>query len=161
MFLQTHPNNYFECFSKISYCSNVWANASKRNICRLQTIQNFAARIVTCTRKYDHITPVLKELNKLLPAAAQLYSRTAIMAFKCLTARLPEYVSSQFIKRGEISGHATRSSQMLNIPLFKSASGQRTFYYRIVSIWNSIDSHLLSQYLSLSSIWNVNWSRIL
>jgi len=31
---------------------------------------------------------------------------------------------------------------MLNIPLFKSASGQRTFYYRIVSIWNSIDSHL-------------------
>ena len=31
---------------------------------------------------------------------------------------------------------------MLNIPLFKSASGQRTFYYRIVSVWNSMDSHL-------------------
>ena len=63
------------------------------------------------------------------------------MAFKCLTSRVPEYLSSQFIKRGEISGRATRSSQMLNIPLFKSANEQRTFYYRIVSIWNSMDSH--------------------
>ena len=53
-----------------------------------------------------------------------------------------EYLFSQFIKQGEISGRATRSSEMLNIPLFKSASGQRTFYYRIVSIWNSMDSHL-------------------
>ena len=52
-----------------------------------------------------------------------------------------EYLFSQFIKQGEISGRATRSSQMLNIPLFKSASGQ-TLNYRIVSIWNSIDSHL-------------------
>ena len=52
-----------------------------------------------------------------------------------------EYLFSQFIKQGEISGRATRSSEMLNIPLFKSVSGQ-TFYYRIVSIWNSMDSHL-------------------
>ena len=57
-------------------------------------------------------------------------------------SRVLEYLFSQFIKRGEISGRATRSSQMLDIPLIKSASGQRTFYYRIVSIWNSMDSHL-------------------
>ena len=121
----------------VFYCSNVWTNTSKSIICRLQSIQNFA----TGTRKYDHITPVLKEL-KWLPVATQLYFRNAIMAFKCLTSRVPEYLSSQFIKRGEISGRATRSSQMLNIPLFKSASGQWTFYYRIVSIWNSMESHL-------------------
>ena len=53
-----------------------------------------------------------------------------------------EYLFSQFIKQGEISGRAMRSSEMLNIPLFKSANGQRTFYYEIVSIWNFMDSHL-------------------
>ena len=42
----------------------------------------------------------------------------------------------RFIKRGEIGGRAT------NIPFFKSASGQRTFYYRVVSIWNSMDNFL-------------------
>ena len=58
------------------------------------------------------------------------------MAFKCLTSRVPQYLSSQFIKQGDINGRATRNSQMLNIPLFKTASGQRMFYYRIVSICN-------------------------
>ena len=71
-----------------------------------------------------------------------LYFRNSIMAFKCLTSHVPEYLSSQFIKQEEISGRATRSSQMLNIPLFTTFSGQRTFYYRIVAIWNSMDSYL-------------------
>ena len=72
------------------------------------------------------------------------------MALKCLTSRVPEYLSSQFIKREEISGRDTRSSQMLHIPLFKSANDQRTFYYRIVSIWNSMDN-LLTTFESVSA----------
>ena len=30
-------------FSKLYYCSSVWANTSKKNIAKLQTVQNFAA----------------------------------------------------------------------------------------------------------------------
>ena len=30
----------------------------------------------------------------------------------------------------------------LNIPLFKTKSGQRTFFYCIVSLWNSLDNSL-------------------
>ena len=71
-----------------------------------------------------------------------LYLRNSIMVLKCLTSHVPGDLSSQFIKQEEISRRATRSSQMLNIPLFKTVSGQRTFYYRIVSIWNSVDSYL-------------------
>ena len=52
-------------FCKLYYCSSVWANTSKKNIAKLQTVQNFSARIVTGTRKYDHITPVLQQLNWL------------------------------------------------------------------------------------------------
>ena len=37
---------------------------------------------------------------------------------------------------------STRNSQKLNIPLCKSATGQRSFYYRIVSIWNAISPTL-------------------
>ena len=71
-----------------------------------------------------------------------LYFRNSIMAFKCLTSHVPEYLSSQFIEQEERSRRPTRSSEMLNIPLFKTVSGQRTFYYRTVSIWNSMDSYL-------------------
>ena len=54
----------------------------------------------------------------------------------------PEYLSSKFLKRAEVSGRSTRISQLLNIPLFKTASGQRTFYYRTVNLWNSLDCSL-------------------
>ena len=87
---------------------------------------------MTGTRIYEQILPLLKELN-WFPVATQLYLRTVIMVFKCLTGRVPEYLSSQFITRKEISGRTTRNSQKLNNPLFKSASGQRTSYYRIAN----------------------------
>ena len=99
-------------------------------ISNLSKIQR-TARIATNTSKYDHITPVLKEL-KWLPVVTQLKFRNVIVACKCLKFRLSKYLSSQFIKRGEISRCATRSSPMLNIPLFMTANGQRTFYLTII-----------------------------
>ena len=48
-------------FSKLFYCSNT----SKCNINKLQAVQNFAYNIVSGARKYEHITPIRKELNWL------------------------------------------------------------------------------------------------
>ena len=59
-----------------------------------------------------------------------------------MNGHAPSYLSSQFIKRWDVSKRSTRSSQLLNIPLFKTASGQRSFYYRTVSLWNSLDTSL-------------------
>ena len=60
------------------------------------------------------------------------------MAYKCMTGLAPNYLCNQFISRGSISGRVTRNSQQLNIPLCKTATGQKSFYYRIVSLWNAI-----------------------
>ena len=57
-------------FSKLLYCSSVWANTTKKNIELLQTVQNFAARIVSETRKFDHVTPILKQLQWLQSSVA-------------------------------------------------------------------------------------------
>ena len=59
---------------------------------------------------------------------SQLYLRDAVLAFKCMTGSAPTYLSSMFLTRGKVSGRTTRSSQLLQIPLFKSRSGQRTFF---------------------------------
>lgn len=53
-------------FSKLYYCFPVWSSISKKNISKLQNIQHCTARMGTCsTCKYDHITPVLRELEWL------------------------------------------------------------------------------------------------
>ena len=47
----------------------------------LQTVQNFACRIVSGRRKYDHVSSILKEL-RWLPVKEHLYNRDAVMSFK-------------------------------------------------------------------------------
>ena len=86
---------------------------------------------------------------KMVPVKSHLYFRDAVMAFKCMTGVSPEYLSNKFIPRGSISGRATCNSPKLNIPLCKSATGQRSFQFRVVSIWNAISPILkLSQCVS-------------
>ena len=123
--------------------TNVWANTTEKNIRKLQVVQNFACRIVSGARKYDHVTPHLKSLS-WLPVKDQLYYRQAIMAFKCISGHAPNYLTSQFITREHVTKRTTRSGQKLNIPLFETASGQRTFYYRTIGLWNNLDPFLKS-----------------
>ena len=103
-------------FSKMYYCSNVWANTTNKNVRKLQAVQNFACRIVSGAKKYDHETPLLTSLS-WLPVKDQLYYRQDIMAFKCMSGHAPEYLTSQFITREQVSERTTRSSQKLIIPL--------------------------------------------
>ena len=50
-------------FSKLYYCSSHCSNTSASNIRKLQGVQNFAARIVSGRRKFDHVSPALKDLR--------------------------------------------------------------------------------------------------
>ena len=66
------------------------------------------------------------------------------MAFKCISGHGPKYLTSQFITRKQVTKCTTRSGQKLDIPFFKTASGQRTFYYRTIGPWNNLDPFLKS-----------------
>ena len=71
-------------FGKLFYCSSVWSNTTQSNLDKLPAVQNFACRIVSGARKFDHITPLLKDLRSL-PVKQQLYFRLAVLVFKCIT----------------------------------------------------------------------------
>ena len=128
-------------FSRMYYCSSVWSNTAKKNITKLQGVQNFAARIVTGTRKYDHVTPVLQRLG-WLPVQDMLNFRDAVMTFKCIKGLAPPYLSEKFELRSELHNVNTRYKNDLNIPLYTSASGQRTFYFRAVTLWNNLPNNI-------------------
>ena len=62
-------------FSKLYY----WSTTSERNLKKLQSVQNFASCIIGGLQKYDHVTPILKELN-CIPVKKQLFYRDAVFA---------------------------------------------------------------------------------
>ena len=69
-------------FSKLLYCSSVCVNTTEKNIKLLQTVQSFAAQIVSGRRKFDHVTA-----NAV---------RDATMVFKCLNGLAPPYLCQKF-----------------------------------------------------------------
>ena len=127
--------------SKLLYCSTVWSNTSSNNINKLQSVQNFACRVISGVGKFDHITPALRELN-WLPVEKLLLERETVMAYKCLNGLAPDYLVDKFIKRSDIHDRSTRNHDLLDIPLYRTAAGQRTFNYRGAKIWNDLDDKL-------------------
>ena len=136
-------------FSKMLYYSSVWSNTTLQNINRLQSIQNFASKIVTNSRKFDHVTPLLRELN-WLPVKEQLFYRDSVLTFKCQNDLAPQYLTSKFTKRSNIHTRNTRTRNSLQIPLYRTAIGQHTFSYRGANIWNNLHNEL-RQSASLAS----------
>ena len=75
--------------SKIYYCSSIWSNTSEEYIKKIQLIQNYAARIIAGNvGKYDHVSPVLKELG-WLPIKEHLQNRDAVLVHNACTIKHP------------------------------------------------------------------------
>ena len=85
---------------------------------KLQAVQNFACRIITNTKKYDHITSVLQKLG-WLPTEQLLLFKDTIMAYKCINNLAPKYLL--------IYDHPMRHQDLLNTPFYRTAAGQRAF----------------------------------
>ena len=85
-------------------------------------MQNVVARAETGARKFDCITPILKQLQ-WLPVARQLVVRDAVIAFKCLHGLALEYLCSKFIVGAHVHSVNTGDRKELDGTLFRTAHG--------------------------------------
>ena len=69
--------------SKLDYCNSLLYGCRKMQLKKLQHVQNTAARIVSQTRKFDHITPVLSDLH-WLPVSYRIVFKILLLVFKTL-----------------------------------------------------------------------------
>ena len=78
---------------KLDSCNSLLYNGLSQQLnSRLQSIQNTAARVVTRTRKFDHITPVLKQLH-WLPVCYRIVFKILLLVYKALNGTAPSYIS--------------------------------------------------------------------
>ena len=60
--------------------------------------------------------------------------------YKSLSSLAPDYESSIFTRCGDNIRRNLRSTDLnLKIPLLKTKTGQKSFFYRGANLWNSLD----------------------
>ena len=78
--------------SRLDYCNSLPYGAKGYNISQLQLCQNNVARMLSLRRKFDHITPVLKDLH-WLPVEQRIEHKVLQLTYEALHGKAPAYIS--------------------------------------------------------------------
>jgi len=74
--------------SKVDYCNVALADLPQCDLDRVQSVVNAAARLTADACKYDHVTPLLKELHWLrVPQRVQY--KLCVLVHRCLNGTAP------------------------------------------------------------------------
>ena len=90
--------------SRLDYCNGVLAGITQRQIDRLQSVLNTAARLLLGGTKRDHITPLIRDKLHWLRFAQRVTYKLCILVYKALHNSAPKYISELVVP---ISGDAT------------------------------------------------------
>ncbi len=97
--------------SRLDYCNALLGGCSARLINKPQMVKNTAARVLTRTRKYDQISPVMSTLH-WLSIKHLIDFKIMLIIYKALNGLAPQYLREHLLHyspprplRSQNSGH--------------------------------------------------------
>ena len=76
---------------RLEYCNSLLYGLPASYIIKLQWVQNAAARLISNTTRFDHISPVMKDLH-WLPVKYRIMFKLVVYTFKALHGSAPTYI---------------------------------------------------------------------
>ena len=110
---------------------------------KLQSVQNATARLITGTRRRDHITPVLRELH-WLPIRERIKFKVACLVRQWLSGQAPRYLADDCCLVSDSIQRSLRSADVPTcvVPRTLSSYGNRTFPAAEPRLWNCLPVQL-------------------
>jgi len=114
---------------------------------RLQSVMNSAARVVFSSSRYEHITPLLRQLH-WLKAAERIDYKLALLVYKCRQGVAPPYLANELCQSAVTEARCRlRSASASSLIVHRtqlSTVGDRAFPVAAPRIWNSLPQHVTS-----------------
>ncbi|KAF7254272.1 putative RNA-directed DNA polymerase from transposon BS, partial [Varanus komodoensis] len=147
---QLRPYLEFDCLatvthalvtSRLDFCNVLYVGLPLKTVRTLQLVQNRAARLLTGTGRYAHMTPVLHQLH-WLPIEARAQFKVLIMTYKVLNGLGPGYLNECL--RPYMPDRPLRSAgeSLLREPSMKEIrrvnTRRRVFSAVAPNLWNSL-----------------------
>ncbi len=126
--------------SRLDYFNALLGGCSARLINKLQMVQNAAARVLTRTRKYDHISAVLSTLH-WLPFKHRIDFKILLITYKALNGLAPHYLSELLSHYSPLRPLRSQNSGHLIIPRI-STVGVKSFLYLVPKLWNNLPNNV-------------------
>ena len=128
--------------SRLDYCNSVLAGLQEEQLCRLQRVQNNAARLVLGCKKRHRATPLLQKLH-WLPVKHRCKYKLAVLAYRHFDGSLPPYLSSALSAYQPPRTLRSSSEKLLKIPKKNlKLVGERSFSFLAPTTWNSLPCKL-------------------
>ena len=81
--------------NRVDYCNSLLVGLPYDTLLKkLQSVLHASARLISGTRKFDHITPILKDLH-WLPITQRIKFKTLLIVYKCLNGMAPPYLQNR------------------------------------------------------------------
>ena len=132
--------------SHLDYANALYAGLPKKDIKKLQVIQNMAAKIVIKSGKYDSSTEALKTLH-WLPIHLRINYKVLVLMFKCIHGIAPNYLCDKIILSNPIRQGLRSENNVYTvvIPFTKHTTfADRAFSVNGPKLWNSLPNELRS-----------------
>jgi hypothetical protein len=129
--------------SRLDFNNGLLTRVPDAVLSRLQFAQNAAARMITRTKKYDHISPVLRSLH-WLPVKDRIVFKILLLVYKVMhNLSPPDYLVSMLVHHTSVRDLRSSSKPMwLSVPRVKKSIGDRAFSTLAPKLWNSFSDKL-------------------
>ncbi len=129
-------------FSRLDTYNSLYYGVQDKSLDRLQLIQNAAARLLTGTRKNEHITPVLRELH-WLPVSYRINFNILLFVCKALHGTAPPYIADLIQTKKSKRALRSESLSLLEVPrTCRKMRGDRSFVAAAPRLWNGLPLYI-------------------